>query len=133
MSNKIVLIRCQEHDYPYHQWHEDINISYCASVLEKIGIRVVIVDHALSQLSDDRLYKNALRFDILHCSVTADLLSPFPVLELDPSVLHLCWELSAFIGIFLSLTFIHDISAWQYLHVGMLFDNRVIDKKIVIQ
>lgn len=46
----VILIRPQEHDYEYVQWHEDIYLSYLLSTLEQKGYRCRTFDFALKPL-----------------------------------------------------------------------------------
>lgn len=55
---KIALIRCQEHDYSYQQWFEDVPIGVIASLLDKDSIGYSIFDFALKPMLDSDDYKS---------------------------------------------------------------------------
>jgi len=56
----VILIRPQEHDYEYLEWHEDIFLAYLMSSLKKKGYTCKLFDFALRPLLTEQDYKVAI-------------------------------------------------------------------------
>lgn len=56
----VILVRPQEHDYDYLQWHEDIQLAYILSVLEKNGFSCRVFDFAIRPLLNANDYRKAI-------------------------------------------------------------------------
>jgi radical SAM superfamily enzyme YgiQ (UPF0313 family) len=57
---EIVLVRPQEHDHHYHQWHEDLRLAHLSSYLRSNGFGTRVCDFALKPL----LSETALRVSV---------------------------------------------------------------------
>jgi radical SAM superfamily enzyme YgiQ (UPF0313 family) len=50
MSINVILVRAQEHDHEYRQWHEDLRLAYLSSYVRQNGYSTKIFDYALQPL-----------------------------------------------------------------------------------
>jgi radical SAM superfamily enzyme YgiQ (UPF0313 family) len=56
----VVLVRPQEHDYDYLQWHEDLALGHVLRELDDAGIATAVFDFALRPLLSETDYESAI-------------------------------------------------------------------------
>lgn len=59
-ETKVVLVRAQEHDHEYRQWHEDLRVAYLSSYLRQHGYATQVFDYALQPLITEEQVESAI-------------------------------------------------------------------------